>query len=433
MSIPLDKLYHYIESIARDVCKDNIVIYRFFPHGSKKLDDLSLLHSYSWDSDMSIELYCNDQEPLSWETYDVPYYTTDLNFRQMLLDNNIIPLNKNLRKGRGIYDDSILLHSELNSPEVEKYKASNFRTVYYWAHGIIAQDWFRYAQYESIDRSIDSKKTFLIYNRAWSGTREYRLKFVDLLIENNLTNHCKSFFNPVEPQDNVHYRNHVYTNTKLTAINTLENYFCSSEASSNSSADYNLQDYLETDIEVVLETLFDDDRIQLTEKILRPIALGQPFILASSKGSLNYLKSYGFKTFNEVFDESYDSIEDPVERLTAITNTMKEILFWDEDKKIEKMKLARAIAEHNRNLFFSDKFFNQIINELKTNLLKAYTEIINDNTSKHFLNRRKTMYKHECMRSTLINGNFSKVSVTRQQLVSILKKARSYYMRTLSK
>ena len=38
----------------------------------------------------------------------------------------------------------------------------------------------------------DPKYKFLIYNRAWSGTREYRLKFADLLISNQLTEYCST-------------------------------------------------------------------------------------------------------------------------------------------------------------------------------------------------------------------------------------------------
>ena len=77
MSIPLDKLYHYIESIARDVCKDNIVIYRFFPHGSKKLDDLKISRKAKWQDRKSVEIYAYDQEPLSFKLYDYAYASTE--------------------------------------------------------------------------------------------------------------------------------------------------------------------------------------------------------------------------------------------------------------------------------------------------------------------------------------------------------------------
>jgi hypothetical protein len=421
MSIPLDKLYHYIESIARDVCKDNIVIYRFFPHGSKKLDDLKISRKAKWQDRKSVEIYAYDQEPLSFKLYDYAYASTES--RDFFKKANVPVKNRNLRIGGGIYDLTILLHSEVNSVEVEIYKQNKFVPAYYWSHGVIARDWFRYAEYEVVSKDI--KKTFLIYNRAWTGTREYRLKFTDLLIEHKLTNQCKSFFNPIDPQDKIYYNDHEYKNINLKPHNNLENYFEKTQASSSSSADYELLDYESTDIEIVLETLFDDQRIQLTEKILRPIALGQPFILASTKGSLDYLKSYGFKTFSEVFDESYDLIEDPVARLKSIIKTMKDISNWSDSQRIEKIKLANDIASYNRKLFFSDSFVNQIVSELKVNLLNAYAEIKNINTSAEYLARRKELGKYEGMRSYLLD------KCTRKEQAEILKQARLYYMRTL--
>ena len=93
----------------------------------------------------------------------------------------------------------------------------------------------------------------------------------------------------------------------------------------------------------MLETLFDDDRLQLTEKSLRPIACGQPFILAATHGSLQYLQNYGFKTFNDVFDESYDQIEDPVKRLKAIVALMVQISQWTDDVRSYKINQLQQI------------------------------------------------------------------------------------------
>ena len=41
MSIPLDRLYHYIQDVAEQVHGDRILIYRFSPHGSKNIEDLT--------------------------------------------------------------------------------------------------------------------------------------------------------------------------------------------------------------------------------------------------------------------------------------------------------------------------------------------------------------------------------------------------------
>jgi hypothetical protein len=166
-----------------------------------------------------------------------------------------------------------------------------------------------------------------------------------------------------------------FNNTQWRPTNVLENYVNPTTAQSTYSADFDTADYNSTEIEVVLETLFDDDRLHLTEKSLRPIACGQPFIIAGTYGSLEYLRSYGFKTFSDVWDESYDQIQDPLARLHAIVNLMKQIAGWDTDTKISKIAQARSVADYNRKHFFSQEFDNVILDELKTNLTLAFDEL----------------------------------------------------------
>ena len=158
-------------------------------------------------------------------------------------------------------------------------------------------------------------------------------------------------------------------------------------AQSHYSADFNLKDYESTDIEIVLETLFDDERLHLTEKSLRPIACGQPFILTGTHGSLEYLRSYGFKTFGHIWNEQYDLIENPKERLVAVTNLMKEINDWGAEEKINKLKAAQSIADYNKTHFFSEEFFNQVIAELKNNLIYAVNQLHKTNSFKPFIDR----------------------------------------------
>lgn len=381
MSIPLDSLYHYIQSVAEKIYSDSVIIYRFYPHGSKNINDLNNLKdlddSKEWtDKAICPSIWCNDQEPLDYE-----FYSNHLRVRpensltSILKSNNLYVPHKNLNYRRlSIFEKHILLHSEQRSENLTKYRNDNeLIPVYYWSHALIARDWFRYA--EHVSQTKKTNKTFLIYNRAWSNTREYRLRFAELLVRLNLQDHCKTSVNPIEPELGIHYELHHFKNPVWRPQTVLENYFPTSNAHSHYSADFDIEDYEDTDIEVVLETLFDDSRIQLTEKSLRPMALGQPFILASTPGSLEYLRSYGFKTFDHIWDERYDLIEDPEERLYAIADLMKQITTWLPHRRESKMAQAQAIAEYNRQHFFSPEFFNQVTNELKTNLSLAFTEL----------------------------------------------------------
>jgi len=72
MTIPLDHLYHYIETLCQRIWQDRVIIYRFYPHGSKDFEHLEHLQS-SYDLQDFIlcpYVFCNDQEPLNYQFYN---------------------------------------------------------------------------------------------------------------------------------------------------------------------------------------------------------------------------------------------------------------------------------------------------------------------------------------------------------------------------
>jgi hypothetical protein len=363
MSVPLSKLYNFLQA----VCKRNILIYRYLPHGSRNLTDCKPLDLYTEHQLASCPVAIfHDQEPIDVENF---HLHPDLkNYKHP----------KILRKITGtwysIYHDYIVVHSQKNH-DMKFLEFFNAHPVYYWCHALIALDWFRYAAVDpDISRPNTFKsKIFLIYNRAWTGTREYRLKFLELVTEQKLVSFCQSSFAPYD--NNQHFSQHCFKNPKLTTSYDLEKFWPLNTNDSNASADYNINDYLETDIEVVLETVFDVDYWHLTEKILRPIALAKPFILASAPGSLEYLRSYGFKTFSPWINESYDSIVDPLDRLQAIVALMKQITDMPLHQRTIILEHCQSIAEFNRAHFFSKEFQQQIVGEFESNIAIALNKI----------------------------------------------------------
>jgi hypothetical protein len=386
MSIPLDRLYNYLD----DLNNCDILIYRFFPHGSKKLEDLTLLQPYNhcgpFEFAILPNMICHDQEPLNFDLYqslDVSEIKINDNLRRMVPGFPDSPPFKEFAESMprfrlalltafSLYDKILLCHSEKNSKELEKF-SKDFIGVYYWAHAVIARDWFRYANYDpGLQSRLDYNYDFLIYNRAWSGTREYRLKFSELLVKQQLQSNCLTSFSPV---DNTHYTNHTFTNPSLATTTTnFEDLLPANTYKPCASADYNNSDYNQCGIEVVLETLFDDTRHHLTEKTLRPIACGKPFILASTSGSLQYLRDYGFETYGEFINETYDTIADPVDRLQAIINEMHRIKCLSASQKTDLWNKLNQIAQRNKKLFFSDAWHQKIINEYISNRDQALDE-----------------------------------------------------------
>jgi hypothetical protein len=399
MSIPLDQLYHYIEQLAEHAHGDHVVIYRFYPHGSKEIKNLSFLRDHETLAEILLrpEIFCNDQEPLDFDRYE---QETFLNPDTLNMVQQMGYRKQNLRDyPKNIWRHAVLLHSEQRSRDLQQYLDQDFVPVYYWSHAVMARDWFRAAEY------LDAKKhqttqPFLIYNRAWSGTREYRLKFSDLLVDLDLVDCCRTWVNGLDTCLDLHYSRYDFVNTVWKPSNQLENYFKPTAANSEHSAMFDLEDYAATDIEVVLETLFDDDRLHLTEKSLRPIALAQPFVLVSTHGSLEYLCSYGFQTYDSIWSEHYDQVQDPVQRMNEILKVMHEISAWDQPTRCVKMQQAQEIADYNRQHFFSRNFLQLILGELQTNLDRAFETLKNSHSDTCPLDPRK--YKHEFV-ETLLN------------------------------
>ncbi len=387
MSVPLDKLYNFLH----DVCNHrDLIIYRFFPHGSRKIEDLTrLLTAHQHDSELinyhndslSKYVFYHDQEPLNFDLYknvavdqlpgiimNTAGFDCDHLKKFYSIAEKTMPY-MNLKWAHGLSlckYPAILVHSEKRSTELQRYEDIEFIEVYWWCHALIAQDWFRYAKIDPTLNNKNIKHDFLIYNRAWSGTREYRIKFTELVVEHALHDHCVSWFN--EFDNGIHYLDHVFVNPKFVTKSTqLSQVFAASEVGSSGSADYTNTDYQTTAIEVVLETLFDDSRLHLTEKALRPIACGQPFMLAATQGSLEYLRSYGFCTFDGLIDETYDTIPDPLERLQAIVSEMKRIAQLPQKDKHKLYTQLQQIANRNKQLFFSTEWQQTIIKEYKCN------------------------------------------------------------------
>jgi hypothetical protein len=395
MSVPLHRLYNFLH----DVCNHHdLVIYGFFPHGSRKITDITKLETSNDLSKTYLEqhqtvtnrknIFVHDQEPLNFDLYSSQDVFESLypNFQLMPDQDDFVTnmikelsgkitqyLNLKMIHAFILYKVPVLLiHSEQRSNNLKKYQDIDFVPVYWWCHGVIARDWFRYAQHDVLLSKRTPHKDFLIYNRAWSGTREYRLKFAELVIDHDLSSYCNMGFNS---EDLVDYRQHQFQNEKFQIQRQdLEQYFFHNTSDSSASADYCTHDYQTTNIEVVLETLFDDDRLQLTEKILRPIACGHPFMLAGTQGSLEYLRGYGFKTFHNIIDETYDTIADPAQRLQAILIEMNRIAKLPHDTKQQVYDALRSIAAYNQQRFFSAEWHDQLISEFKQNFDHAITD-----------------------------------------------------------
>jgi len=149
---------------------------------------------------------------------------------------------------------------------------------------------------------------------------------------------------------------------------------------------------------VVTETIYYDEKLHLTEKIFKPIVSRRPFILVGAPGNLNYLKRYGFCTFDKWIDESYDLETDPNKRMHMIVKELDRLCSMPWDELMTMYQEMQEVLEHNHQHFYG-KFKEILVNELVDNFevcikqynlglsdrYKLHTELVNFEKVKTFL------------------------------------------------
>lgn len=109
--------------------------------------------------------------------------------------------------------------------------------------------------------------------------------------------------------------------------------------------------------ETTFDNLEDENVLFLTEKIYQPIVQYHPFLVAGCPGTLSYMHSYGYQTFPELFDESYDKEQDLKKRTALILENIERVVNMSEDK-LQKIYFDNEFQKkliHNKKLFVEGK------------------------------------------------------------------------------
>ena len=124
--------------------------------------------------------------------------------------------------------------------------------------------------------------------------------------------------------------------------------------------------YNQTAYTIVCETNYDNHYNFYTEKIVKPILAERLFIVFSGQYYLRNLRSLGFKTFDGIIDETYDSIADNDQRFKLACEQIQYLINQPQDKILEKIK---PITEHNYHIMMSTEWNTNFIKELQAVLL----------------------------------------------------------------
>jgi len=301
-----------------------------------------------------------DQEPF----YD-EYHTKTLNHFHRAFVRPIHPRGPN--KGKLVEHNVSKVRfvtSEKNSKSVtELCKEYEYVYDYYFFHGWAALDWYRgYNRTNLIPeyKSRNITNTFISPNRIVGGNRHHRIDLFKSMVKNNLIENNKISFPKVCPYSNEEIK---IEGVQLPLV--FEN---DTDVSSNISSKINLWEQSKDSLlQVVTETVYEQDTLHLTEKIFKPIVMQMPFVLVGAKNNLEYLRSYGFKTFGEFWNEDYDNDNNET-RLTSITQLITDLNSQSLNEKRQLQKHLNKIVEHNFNWFYSREFEDLLWKELTTTI-----------------------------------------------------------------
>lgn len=101
-------------------------------------------------------------------------------------------------------------------------------------------------------------------------------------------------------------------------------------------------------VNITSETMFfENNTLFFSEKVFKPLLAGQPFILSGPAGSLELLRSMGYKTFHPIIDESYDKELNPARRMLLILKEMRRIAEMSDAELHNLDEQSASICLHN--------------------------------------------------------------------------------------
>lgn len=343
--------------------KQKFLSFHFYPFGQTSVDSIvaftpvPVANRTNYNKAPLVFFY--DQEPLDHLRFSAMHNKNNSDEAHIKYNLGAVLLASTDRKG----SDLELVKQEF--PHVDHW--------YYFFHAFAARDWFRDFETYSAKDIINNNtlaKDFLCNNRLISGPRSYRMSLVANLLDKNLHKNAFLSCNITEESgtswiDEIQRTNSMLSDDAKSLITKqfsalqgplLYDVGSTDAGIPNQSFKINLTECMQSFFQIVPETCYYENRLHLTEKVFKPIVACQPFILASTEGNLNYLKSYGFRTFSDWIDESYDNEPDPDKRMNMIVAEIEKICALSYAQKREMFNDMRSTLEHNNTHFWKNLF-----------------------------------------------------------------------------
>jgi len=306
-------------------------------------------------------IWFHDQEPIY------------LDVHRRLFDD-VARRNRDLNHHTGAVRSAIVT-SERDSEFVTKISDTyGWESYYYFYHGWAALDWYRgynrtFLMVPPEQRSIH--KSFISPNRIIGGHRDHRVLLMYHLFRRTVKNAWISFPRvcPAEHLDVGEiagkFARQYPDITKVFADADLPRHFPGESAHPMHSCWLSLFSENACSLaHVITETVQQGQRHHLTEKTFKPICLQMPFVMVSTAHSLEYLRSYGFQTFDRVWNEDYDHVTDDFERLERIADLLKHLDDCSVRELQQYYQHCLPMIRHNYQHFYGGNFEKILWQEL---------------------------------------------------------------------
>jgi hypothetical protein len=246
--------------------------------------------------------------------------------------------------------------SEENLQDRQYYKEYLQDTKYCTWAGSISWFWFlmhrKHTNKKYNFNHTDKKYDFLYLNKQ---SRTHRRKLFDALQKESLLN--RSLISFLDPP----YKIKLDSSYELPWVDT------SNYPRYGSDQDIYEPQFNDSAFNLVSETNDNNHDVFITEKLWKPVIAQQIFVVHGNYGYLKKLREIGFRTFNSVFDESYDTEQNPDRRIEKIVSLCRYL------RTVDKSKIYReteSIRQHNYNKFFDNTALSSAVNETVLGFLK---------------------------------------------------------------
>ncbi len=220
----------------------------------------------------------------------------------------------------------------------------------------------------------EKKKFFLTYNKNTTKTFRIQLilwliknkliddSYVSILIKNNNFNKRELDSNEIELNGLAEY----YDEFDKIGFNVLDWDYPNHKNDVFSNLKYTTKShYADTYFNIITETSFENNSLNLTEKSFKAFANCHPFLIIGDMDTHKYLQSLGFELYDELIDYSFDSLPDNQKRLNDALGQIRKVHELGVDSIINFYKNNIEKIKKNKERFFEYSFSKMIDDTIK--------------------------------------------------------------------